>query len=300
MTRPEPGTDDAVQVWRQKLAHLEIELAIEAGAAEKFEIRKQIEECKREILRLEAEKEVQEQPDFHPPSPLGLHAKSRRWPSIAALSEKLRTLIQRPKPPSATLQQSDFWHLRDGFSQFLMTRPNEAALKHWVSNHPAIFGTNCAVIGNAPLGEDQILDFMLVSNITVGLTWRMVKICRSDSPLFRQDGQPSESVSSAVSLIKRYQAWIRINMARAREFYPEIFQPPGEILIGRRDSLTEDQREVLRQMNLNQSVIIRTYDSLLESTELISFIDLDFHNAKTKAFEDVLPKLRGRFCFDKV
>lgn len=45
---------DAICIWKEKLAYLEIEKAKTASALQKFELEKQIEESKREIHRLES------------------------------------------------------------------------------------------------------------------------------------------------------------------------------------------------------------------------------------------------------
>jgi hypothetical protein len=49
-----PNSGDALRIWKQKLAYLEIEKPKTASASQRFEIIKQIEECEREIHRLES------------------------------------------------------------------------------------------------------------------------------------------------------------------------------------------------------------------------------------------------------
>ncbi len=44
--------EQTLRNWQEKLAHYEYELAISASAEKKFELRKSIEECYREIERL--------------------------------------------------------------------------------------------------------------------------------------------------------------------------------------------------------------------------------------------------------
>lgn len=49
-----PNSGDALGIWKQRLAYLEIEKAKTASATQKFELEKHIEECEREIHRLES------------------------------------------------------------------------------------------------------------------------------------------------------------------------------------------------------------------------------------------------------
>ena len=49
-----PNSGDALCIWKQKLAYLEIEKSKTASASQKFELKKDIEECEREIRRLES------------------------------------------------------------------------------------------------------------------------------------------------------------------------------------------------------------------------------------------------------
>src|SRR4028118_2291644 len=49
-----PNSGEALRIWEQKLAYLEIEKPKTASASQRFEIIKQIEECEREIHRLES------------------------------------------------------------------------------------------------------------------------------------------------------------------------------------------------------------------------------------------------------
>jgi tetratricopeptide (TPR) repeat protein len=59
--------DGALQTWKEKLAGFETELAICADAPRKFELKKLIEECNREIARLEAEARTGSEKPVQPP-----------------------------------------------------------------------------------------------------------------------------------------------------------------------------------------------------------------------------------------
>ena len=47
-------SDDALKLWRGKLADYERELAISSDPARKFELKQGIKECQQQILRLES------------------------------------------------------------------------------------------------------------------------------------------------------------------------------------------------------------------------------------------------------
>ncbi|GET37906.1 hypothetical protein [Microseira wollei] len=47
-----PSLGDALKLWQERLAYLEIEKAKTASASQKFELQDRIEECRKEIQRL--------------------------------------------------------------------------------------------------------------------------------------------------------------------------------------------------------------------------------------------------------
>ena len=51
-------SNNALDKWRQKLNHLQTEKAIAANAAQKFELNEQIQECEKEIQKLEARQSI--------------------------------------------------------------------------------------------------------------------------------------------------------------------------------------------------------------------------------------------------
>ena len=158
------------------------------------------------------------------------------------------------------------------FSQLLEKEPPESEIQSWLERHPRALGGEQAVLKKATLGSEYELDFLTVENITVGFTWNIVEVKRPDSSLFRKDDLPSDDINSAVAQVERYLAWIRNNLAYVRRLYPGMYDPRALILIGRRSQLSQENRILLRQLNSNRTVKIRTFDSILDRSRFLTSI----------------------------
>lgn len=191
-----------------------------------------------------------------------------------------------------------FYELQNEFRALLDTEPEEHEIQEWLESHPVAFGDKTAVIKKAPLGSEFEPDFMLVQNITIGFSWTIVELKRAKSDLFRQDDLPTNDLNSAIAQAERYQLWIMNNVSFIRQWCPQIYQPQAHVLIGRRARISQSQQAQLRHMNANRSVVVRTYDSLLDQLTYVTTFELRLHNALTDAFSEHLPKLRDNLCYN--
>lgn len=187
-------------------------------------------------------------------------------------------------------------NLHTELTRLLDSKPVEQTLQDWLTEHPIAFGSEVGVLAAPPLAHEYQLDFALVQNITVGFTWTFVELKRPGTSLFRRDGLPTAELSAAVAQLDRYHLWVANNVAFARQWYSDILQPRGRVVMGRRDGLSANEREYLRHHNTSRRIEIRTYDSLLDAVRFISPFELTVQNGLTDALERHLPKLVRRFC----
>jgi hypothetical protein len=184
------------------------------------------------------------------------------------------------------------------FSKLLDSNPEESVIQTWLQNHPVAFGNRCGVVAKLPLGSEYEVDFMLVQNISVGFTWTLIELKRPGVPILRKDGLLSADANSAIRQIERYQSWIAENISFARRFYQEIYKPAGKVIIGRRSSISEDQKALLRHINSQRDVEIMTYDRLLDNLRYISFLQSNAHDVFTQELCQHLEGLKNKFCFN--
>jgi hypothetical protein len=78
MSAVSAASDDALRLWRGKLADYERELAISSDSGRKFELKQRIEECQQQILRLESS--VESRPACASPDAPSLNALPRNVP----------------------------------------------------------------------------------------------------------------------------------------------------------------------------------------------------------------------------
>jgi hypothetical protein len=175
---------------------------------------------------------------------------------------------------------------------------HERLIHQWLESHPIAFGKDFAVISQARLGAEYMVDFMLVENVTVDFTWTIVELKEPGATLFRADGLPTDVLNSAIHQVELYQHWISENIAYARQKYPTIFMPRARIVAGRRRSVLEQQKSLLKQMNSRRDIEVMTYDRLLDAVKYTSALDMDFHNRRTDLFRATLNSLDGKLCYN--
>jgi len=154
------------------------------------------------------------------------------------------------------------------------------------------------VLSKPFLGSEYELDFLLVANLTVGFSWTIVEIKSSDIALFRKDNKPAEALNAALYQVETYQAWIANHINYAREKYPNIYNPPGLIIIGRRHSLSDLHKQNLLHMNASRNIKIRTYDSFIDTLRFLNGLDFLAHNNKTTFLAKALQNLKNKFCYN--
>jgi hypothetical protein len=146
-------------------------------------------------------------------------------------------------------------------------------------NHPR------GVYSKVSLGPTYVTDFITYFDKTPGRYWILIEIELPNVPLFTKSGDPSRYLTHAIRQVTDWQAWISDNLAYARTFLTEILDPIGVVVIGRRDSLTDENKRQLRQiLRNNRQLEIMTYDRLIHNSLLSADINgwhgISVHDAK--------------------
>lgn len=125
------------------------------------------------------------------------------------------------------------------------------------------------IYSKVSLGPTYVTDFVTYFDKTPGRYWLLIEIEPPSMPLFTKSGDPSRYLTHAIRQVMDWQAWIADNLAYARTFLTEIIDPIGIVVIGRRDSLTDDNKRQLRQiLRNNRQLEIMTYDRLIHNAFL--------------------------------
>jgi hypothetical protein len=158
--------------------------------------------------------------------------------------------------------------LRAGIDELarLLDKPvrDEGSLQRCLTRFPVLFGLHYRrVIPKYKLGSDFEMDFAL--ELTTGLV-DLVEIEPSCFPLYTRAGNPRAELVHAEQQVLDWLEWLEANARLARDDFPGLMRPVGQVIIGRRDAMSHADRKRLRQRNAiwQGSVVISTYDDLLD------------------------------------
>jgi hypothetical protein len=150
-------------------------------------------------------------------------------------------------------------------SQLLETTVREEQkLQDCLTGYPVLFGLQYRrVIPQHRLGGNFVMDFAL--ELTSGLV-DLVEIEPSSFRLYTRSGDPRKELVHAEQQVLDWLEWVETNARLVRDEFPGMMRPVGQVIIGRRQDLSEDDIKRLRQRNATWrgSLIILTYDDLLD------------------------------------
>jgi hypothetical protein len=164
---------------------------------------------------------------------------------------------------------------------------NEEAIHRILNSNKDIFFSADLTISKFKLGDLFVTDFLNVqpsSRLTCDPRAHVsfVEIERADFPLFSKSGDPSSKLTHAVRQVQNWKSWVKTNrdyLARQIERHlvreplsdhqePTLrygFAEDYQIFIGRRNSMSIEDRLLLAQMNDDlDGILIMTYDTLLD------------------------------------
>lgn len=141
---------------------------------------------------------------------------------------------------------------------------DEAALQGCLTRNPTLFGLHYRrVIPKYRLGSEYEMDYALehVSGLV-----DLVEIEPSNFRLYTTSGNPRAELVHAEQQVLDWIEWIERHGEYARSGLPGILRPRAYVVIGRRTSLSSDDRRRLARRNATwgDSLQILTFDDLLD------------------------------------
>lgn len=140
---------------------------------------------------------------------------------------------------------------------------NENSIQRCLTENSILFGTDYArIVAKPKLGSEYEPDYAL-QKYSGG--YDLVEIESSSLPLYTKTGNPSQFLVHAEQQVIDWLHWIERNNPYAREGLPELISPVGYVIIGRKDDLSEaDKQRLLRRNSVYRGqLVIMTYDDLL-------------------------------------
>ena len=117
------------------------------------------------------------------------------------------------------------------------------------------------------LGSEFIPDFLLCTDTSAGMQWRMVELESPARTPLTQAGIPTQTLNHALAQVRDWRGWLRANIAYAQNalgFRGLDAECHASVVIGRRYAI--DQRHAARYRELSDNrTTIMTYDRLLDA-----------------------------------
>ena len=132
-----------------------------------------------------------------------------------------------------------------------------------------LFGPQAVAIHTEhELGSDFVCDFVVEFPQE---RYLLVEIENPKHKVFTRGGQRSAPVTHACQQVEDWQQWIEENNPYAQKKLPGCMSPEGLVLIGRSDSMSQDDRTRLKRANVTTRglLTISTYDDLLADARAV-------------------------------
>ena len=177
---------------------------------------------------------------------------------------------------------------------------------------PLIWPLYNRVFSKLRLGNQHVTDFAFARLTTCGVQWYFIELEHPRHPLFNRSGDPSAKLSHGLRQINDWESWFRqhINYVEHTLPFQKSMRESGlytdvelMLVIGRRELLTDDQRQRLRTMvKPNQSIM--TYDRLVDESGAGCFpqftVDCcSFAGGTTETLGSVVPAPGAVPCFEE-
>lgn len=154
----------------------------------------------------------------------------------------------------------------------------EEPIQRYLDDHPQLLasllsGSHRYVRSQVQLGGKYVPDYMLAEVDSTGFRWIYVELETPNSPVILKNGKDlHDKARTGVNQIKHWQEWIASNLAMARQLQaedgwglPGIRQhDEGLVLVGRRQFLNNDPKNVRRQLREHTGIHVHTYDWLIK------------------------------------
>jgi hypothetical protein len=118
------------------------------------------------------------------------------------------------------------------------------------------------------LGSEYVTDFVVT---LPGSGYLLVEIERASHPLYTKSYNPTSALTHAVRQVEDWLEWAYENLSYLRSRYPDIHEPKGLVVLGRRSSLDRKAAKALRRRNVLSKVRVATYDDLIDDMKSIAY-----------------------------
>lgn len=188
---------------------------------------------------------------------------------FALLQEAVARELEKLENANSVLASLDY--SASALERLLLSNTrNENELQRFLTENPILFGTEYKrVIPKHKLGAEFEMDYALERHSGIV---DLVEIESSNLKLFTKSGNPTKDLVHAEQQVLDWLDWIETNGAYARNNLPGAFSPAGYIIIGRRESLSESDKNRLRRRNLlfRGQLEILTYEDLLDKAKSLT------------------------------
>ena len=154
--------------------------------------------------------------------------------------------------------------LAKDFEALIDAGSKEEELQIFLKSNPFILHPSAELIPKKKLGEDFVTDFVLVATTTQGLVYILVELERASHSILTKDLVLSGPVNHAIKQTRDWDVWLEKNKAYIQNKLHGFETPNYLIVIGRSNSMTEEEKSYLRSYNREwKNTTLMTYDDLL-------------------------------------
>ncbi|WP_432981555.1 Shedu immune nuclease family protein [Dactylosporangium sp. CA-233914] len=152
----------------------------------------------------------------------------------------------------------------DDFEALVSKNLPEERYQEFLKTHPTVLDPLAAeVIPKHRLGTEYVTDFVIRRH---DLRYLVVEIEKPQDRIFNSSDDFTREFSHALGQVLDFQGWVAEHGEYARSSLPNIENPRGLLVIGRRSALTARQESKLRRWSINSNLIdVVTFDDLVTS-----------------------------------
>ncbi|WP_086661063.1 Shedu anti-phage system protein SduA domain-containing protein [Lentzea kentuckyensis] len=169
----------------------------------------------------------------------------------------------------------------DAYRATLASATTEKPMQEFLSVHPRMLLGEIAfgcrwVISQKNLANNGVPDFLTARVNSLGIPWTIVELkTPSVENLFTTKNVPGRHLAAAIQQIKDYRRWLYQNHDMATRYPSQgglgligiSDKADGVVYIGREDQRTPLDSERLAQINWDERIEVRSYDSLIREAQ---------------------------------
>ena len=163
----------------------------------------------------------------------------------------------------------------EAYEEELRTATDERPLQKFLQEHPQVLALGLSVqcrwiISQTRLSTHYVTDFLTARLDSTGLKWTFIELQSPRERLFTQKGRPSEHLDEGIRQILDWRTWVDSQGQHARDpkargglgLVDITSYSRGLIVMGRRENVTDLDRQRLKLIMWNHQIDVRSYDSI--------------------------------------